>query len=207
MGDIERYRFTLPYHFIISHDTRVNHILYIYINHIIHHSSFIITHHPSSSYLLFHPLLIYSLLLLFGPHCRLGSCSPIVFSLSPRCFLPDVVAPSSPLFPTLPFVSHCPALISSCSQIPSCLPFSRFPAVSQMWSFNCFPSVFHLSRFPAVSPDVVSHLSPSCFWLFYRCWSSDCFPIVSQFVPDMLSQFVFHLSPTTFSCLPDEIPQ
>ena len=104
-------------------------------------------------------------------------CSPIIFNSSPRCFLPDVVAPLSPsCFPVvfrmskgcgLPLVSHCPAVVS------------RFLAVSRTPTFH-----------PVVS-------------IVLQIWSSDCLPMVPQFVPDMLS----HLSPTTSSCLPDGVPQ
>ena len=63
-----KYRYTsdiITSLFLMTHSTSLR------INNFIHHSSsFIITHHPPSSYFLFHPLLIYSCSS-FGPHCRL----------------------------------------------------------------------------------------------------------------------------------------
>lgn len=129
-------------------------------------------------------------------------CSPIIFNSSPRCFLPDVVAPLSPsCFPVvfrmskgcgLPLVSHCPAVVS------------RFLAVSEMWSpglplFTQLSPLFYRYGLP-----IVSQWSPS---LFQIC-SPTCLrqlPVVSQMgSPNNLS---IHVSPSylrmcSSNCLP-----
>ena len=80
---------------------------------------------------------------------------------STRCFLPDVLAPLS----------------------PSC-----FPVVFQMSKRSGLPIVSHcpvLVSILSCRPDVVSQLSPVAL----QMWSSDFIPMVSHFVPDMLSQW------------------
>ena len=126
--------------------------------------------------------------------------------MSPRCGFPDVVSQLPPRFLRL---------LSSC-----------LPLVSQMWSQNCLPIAFHNSDLsPSIGfpmPPSVFHLSPCCFPVVFQMLSPTCrlvvsglsckcgLPIVSQFVPDVLSRFSLSclpLNPTTPSCLPDLVPQ
>ena len=159
-------------------------------------------------------------------------CFSVVFR-----FAPDVVV--SQLHPRVP-----PLVLQLSS---TCLPCGLPDAFSQMWPPLCFPVVSQTSKRsgpPIVSqlscscfqtssciPDVASHLSPSSLRLSYRCGLPIVSPMVSQFVPDVVSQLsstclpqlpvvspmrslvsqmrspnnlsiAFHMSP---SCLPDVV--
>ena len=63
--------------------------------------------------------------------------------------------------------------------------FDTYPFVSQNWSSNCFPSVFHLS--PRCFPVVFRMLLPTCHLVVSRLSCKCGLPIVSEFVPDVLS--------------------
>ena len=132
-----------------------------------------------------------------------STCHPVVSQLSSRCGFLDVVSELPPRF------LH---LLSSC-----------FPLVSRMWSPNGLLIAFHTSHlsprigfpivskclpfvtplFPSCLSDVDSCLSPSCLAFVLQMWSSNCLPVCSRC--DLA--VVFHLTPTTLSCLPDLVPQ
>ena len=116
-----------------------------------------------------------------------STCLPdVVSQLSFRCGFPGVVSqPGCCLLVFYLSPRCCPKMVL---QLPSTIPICLPELVVQL-----FPSVFHLS--PRCFPVVFQMLFPTCHLVVTRLPCKCGLPIVSQFVPDVPSQF----SP---SCLP-----